>query len=491
MRILALIAVFLLPQAKAGVNVSFDDKVLAVIPDDVKATDIFFSPDGRQVAFKAFKGGKVYVGVNKDKSPEYTAVDALRWSPTGKLAYRCSNGGTWSVVLGNQPGPALAAVGTPVFSPDGTKIAYEGSRGQGGAQDKSAWAVFVGGQKAGDYASCGPPVFSADGSVVAHSVRIGVAGTANRAFHTVHAMVIGGKAGPECWGLSSPIFAPKGSRVAYTIKPVENSPNVQMVVDGKAGETFTGMGMPYWNVDGTRLACWASQDRKFYLLVDGKKGDDYLAVGDPVWSPDGKHVAHTATKAAAGADATKPPESFVVVDGKPLEPYLAVETPTFSPDSSQVAYGAKGGPKWMMVMGDRKFDASYDVIGKPAWSPDGKKVAYYGLWKFKSIIGVNDGKTEVFDAMGKDGPVWSPDSKNFAMAAQKEQKWWGIYAYRRDEPFDEVCTGPNWSPDGKKCAFGVRKGNELIWRVFKLPVDPDDPGSAESRGTTTAPPPKK
>src|SRR5438045_3836776 len=113
MRALALISIFLLPQAKGGVNVSFDEKVLAVIPEDVKVTDILFSPDGRQVAFKAFKGGKVWVGVNKDKSPEYAAVDALRWSATGKLAYRCNNGGSWMVVLGNQPGPALAAVGAP------------------------------------------------------------------------------------------------------------------------------------------------------------------------------------------------------------------------------------------------------------------------------------------------------------------------------------------------------------------------------------------
>ena len=46
-----------------------------------------------------------------------------------------------------------------------------------------------------------------------------------------------------------------------------------------------------------------------------------------------------------------------------------------------------------------------------------------------------------------------------------------IVGYRREEPFDEVSTGPHWSSDGKKCAYGGRKGNELIWRVYKVPDD--------------------
>jgi hypothetical protein len=476
MRIYALLSVFLLAQAKPGVNVSFDEKVLAVVPEDAKVTEILFSPDGRQVAYKALKGGKVMIGVNKEKPAEYTSVDALRWSATGKLAYRASSGPSYMVVLGGQPGPCLAAVGMPVFSADGSKLGYEGSRGQGGAQDKGAWSVYIGGAKTGDYASCGPPAFSADGSVYAHSVRVGKPGTASRAFHTVHAMVIGGKLGAELEYVSSPVFAPKGTRYAHQQK---EGMTISMNVDGKTQEGFSQIGMPVWSPDGTHLAYTAALDRKFYMVVDGKKGDDYLQVGDAVWSPDSKHLAHAATK---GAD------SYVVVDGKPLEPFQAVETPTFSPDSTQIAYGAKSGPKWMMVMGDRRFDASYDQVGKPVWSPDGKKVAYTALWKYKQIIAVNDGKSEVFDAFGKEGPVWSPDSRNFAVAAMKEGKWWGVYGYRRDEALDEVSTAPYWSADGRKCAFGVRKGNELIWRVYKIPDDQDVNPSAPGK-TTTAPGP--
>ena len=84
---------------------------------------------------------------------------------------------------------------------------------------------------------------------------------------------------------------------------------------------------------------------------------------------------------------------------------------------------------------------------------------------------MNDGKSEIFDAIGKEGPVWSPDSSQFAYAALKDGKWYMVVGYRRNEAFDEILTGPNWSSDGKKCAYGGRKGQELIWRVYKVPED--------------------
>src|ERR1051326_2492301 len=128
MKILALIAVALLAQAKAGGggNVSFDDKVLATIPDDTKISDAAFSPDGRQVAYKAFKGTKFFVGVNNTKGPDFAGVENLKWSSTGKLAYRAFNGTTWCVVVGGQAGPSsFSVVGEPIWSPDGSKVAYE------------------------------------------------------------------------------------------------------------------------------------------------------------------------------------------------------------------------------------------------------------------------------------------------------------------------------------------------------------------------------
>jgi len=462
MTTLTLASIILLAQAK-GAAVSFEDKVLSVIPEDVKAMDIVFSPDGKQVAYKGAKGLKVYICVNKEKSPDYDGIgDPVKFGATGKVAYRATpDSNTWVVVFGGQTLPPLAVIGPPVISPDGSKVAYAGSRGRGGPRDPGGWAVYVGGQKQGaDFAACDIPTFSADGSIVAYSVRVAKAGDANRAMHTTQAMCIGGKAGTEYDWVGTPAFAPKGNKLCYQVR---NTSICAMMVDGKPGENFTAMFSPTWSPDGTKLAYTGTNDARLqFVVIDGKKGEGYMQVGDPIWSSDSKHCAYKAKK---GTDA------FIVVDGKPLEPYPNVENPAFSPDGTQIAYGAMSGSKMMMVMGDKKFDASYTAVGKPVWAPDGSKVCYQATWKYKQIIAVNEGKSEVFDAIGKDGPLWSPNSKNFAMAAQKDGKWWCVVAYRRDEPFDEVLTGPNWSPDSKKCAFGVRKGQELIWRVVTVPDD--------------------
>src|SRR6185436_4156589 len=194
MRTLALL-LLLIPQAE---KVSFDEKVLCTIPEGVQAKDVCFFKDGRQAAYRAIGNGKMWVVVNNQKQAEYTTIaDGIAFSPAGKIAYRGSNGAQWFAVVAGQPGPGMQSVGMPMFSRDGSKWGYEGSRGIGARTDATASTVYVNGQKMGDYASCSPPFFSGDNSVVAHAVRIGKPGTPQRAFHTVHSMVVGGKNGPE------------------------------------------------------------------------------------------------------------------------------------------------------------------------------------------------------------------------------------------------------------------------------------------------------
>src|SRR6185295_13567993 len=108
MSALALLSILLLsPQDK----VSFDEKVLATIPEGTLARDVTFFKDGRLVAYRAISGGKMHVQINALRHPDYPSIaDGLRWTADGRIAYRASNGSQWMVVVGGTPGPAMQSV---------------------------------------------------------------------------------------------------------------------------------------------------------------------------------------------------------------------------------------------------------------------------------------------------------------------------------------------------------------------------------------------
>lgn len=448
---LATVVLCLLPQ-----NVSFDDKLLATIDDDVVADRFVFSADGRQVAYRGLKAGRYAVWLNNKKGPDFQGVDGLQFTKDNRLVYKGNRGGTVQVYVGGSAlGPALPVISDLVVSPDGKKIAYVGSRGQGGASDATAWTVYVGGTKGKDYASCGTPVFSADGSVYGHTVRIGKAGDGQRAFHTVHAVIVNGKLGAEWEECSAPVFAPQGRRWAHRAR---NGTTWQMVVDGKAESGFRSLGEPIWSPDGKNLAYIGSTGpNQWHVVKNGRKGPEVPSVSSLVWSPDSTKLAYV-VRGQKGA-------TVHAGDWTSAE-YFDVAEPTWSPDGSKVAFPAMGKKRWMMVVGDREGSDDLDTPGRPVFSPDGMQVAFRAMWKFKWIVVVNDGKAEPFDAVND--PVWSPKGNKVAFSASKDGKWYMVVHYRRQEAFDAVLTPPHFSEDGTKVAFGARKGPDLIWRVVPV-----------------------
>lgn len=456
MRSLALL-LFLVPQAE---KVSFDEKVLCTIPEGVIAKDVCFFKDGRQAAYRAIGNGKMWVVVNNQKQSEYaTIADGISFSPAGKIVYRGTNGSQWFAVVGGQPGPGLQSVGVPMFSRDGSKFGYEGSRGIGARTDATASTVFINGQKQGDYAACGPPYFSADGSVAAHSVRIGKAGTATRAFHTVDAIVMGGKAGPEADQVSNPFFAPKGNRIAYKYR---TEYTWTMMIDGKPADTAADVGDPVWSDDGKHLAFRIGERGKYHVVVDGKKGATiYPQVGDPVWSPDNKTVAFVVQDQTKGGE-------WIVYGDRQTEVYSRVYPPVFSTDGQHMAFAARASNgKYMVVLDDKNGPADYESIGTLVISPDGKRVAFTGQKNFRWTCAIDSGSASVHDFV-KD-PVWSPDSKKVSFSGQDQGKWFVEVNYRRGNDYEEILTAPVYSSDSKKCAYGVRRGPDLLWRV--VPVE--------------------
>src|SRR5882672_2469292 len=454
MRYLIIALLVASPQAE---KVSFDDKVLATLPEGVTAKDVTFYKDGRQVAYRAMGNGKMYVCVNNTKHPEYPVIaEGLGWSNSGKLAYRVANG-AMGFVIGGQPGPSFQSVGMPSFSPDGNKFAYECNRGVGARTDASAWSMNVNGQKGADWASCGKAFWSGDSATVGHYVRIGKPGTATRPFHTVDAMVIGGKMLGEFEHVSNPYFAPKGARWAYK---TNTPPSWTMVVDGKAQETAEDLGEAVWSPDGKSVAYKAGARGKYSVVVDGKKGKVYPDVGDPGFSPDGKTVAYVA-KAENNAG------EFVVYGDKQTEVFSRIYPPVFSADGQHMAYAARGeNGKYMVVLDDKRGPAEFEAVGPIQISPDGAHVAFAGQWNFRWTCVIDSGRSSLNDIMLT--PVWGPDSKKVAYAGQNLGKWFVEVNYRRGDDYDEVLTPPVFSADGRKCACGVRRGPDLLWKVVPV-----------------------
>jgi Tol biopolymer transport system component len=456
MRTLALLSILLLsPQAE---KVSFDEKILATIGEGVTAKDIVFFKDGRQVAFRAIGQGKMWVQVNNTKQADYQGIaEGLSFSPDGKVVYRANNGGTWLAIVGGAPaGPGMLAVGIPAFSPDGKKMAYDARRATSARTDATSATVFVGGQKEGEWAGCGPCFWSGDGSTVAHQVRIGKPGTPTRPFHTVDSVCVGGKPGPEYDHVSNPYFAPKGKMMAYK---AQTGPTWAMVVDGKPQDSYPDVGEPHFSDDGKGIAYRAGTSGKYNIIINGKKSSmEYQSVSDPSWSPDNKTVTFVVTDEKG---------EYIVYGEQKTETYSRVYPPVFSADGTHMAFGARStNGKYMVVMDDKSGPAEFEAIGTMVISPDGKHVAFAGQWNFRWSCVVDHGRGSPHDVVNT--PVWSPDSKKVAYAGQTMGKWFWEINYRRDDGYDEVLSAPVFSSDGKRAACGVRRGNDLLWRVVQV-----------------------
>lgn len=441
-------------------DVSFKEKLLAQIPDDVHFKDIAFSPTGEYVAYIGTRGGRQHVVLNNAFGPAYAVVaDKPQFTRDGKtVIYRGSpDGKNWRVNVGGKEGPVMAFVGPPVVSPDGSKYAFHGMRAGQGNSAASASAMWVGGRKGKDWARCGQPYFSADGKSYAHGVSIAKPGTANRANFTTDMMLYNGKpVTPEVEKISSPFFAPKGQNFAFRV----GNGGLWVMWENKKphAEQFLTLGDPVWSPDGKRLAYKGSTDgRQWFMVVDGEKQGPYDFVGDPIWHPKSTHVAFRAQKG---------PKWFIQNGTEEIGEHRVAENPVFSPDGTIIAYPGSDGRKWRMHWGDKVGMGDLDAIySSPVFSPDGKHIAYRAGWRFKWIVVIDDGKNQMWDEVGE--PVWAPTSDKVAYHATKEGKKFMVVHYRTMEPFDEILTPPVWNKSGTKVAFGCRKDRALYWRVVE------------------------
>lgn len=315
----------------------------------------------------------------------------------------------------------------------------------------NGFKVFYDGQAGPAYAEIAKetPVFSEDGSAMAYAARKG----------TEWLWVVNGVEGPASPELTPTSFAfsVNGKHHGYVVVP--HFRQTALIVDGKVRAEGKWDGImpwdaaPVFSADGKRLA-FVEADRSKHLMrvnLDGENGQWHPGIAmyqspafgafitnaipgptvqerarptafDLRFSPDGRRFAY--------GTFTDEGRAVMVVDGKKGEPHEVLGFDSlFSPDGGLHAYMARDHGQYRIFSSSSPplpVDAMYD------WSltssPDGRHLAFAGIREGKKAIWL-DGKAVPMDVTmndyGNTQPiVFSPDSRRLAFCVKNDD---GIY----------------------------------------------------------------
>ena len=306
-------------------KVSFEEKLLATIPNGLKALSIRFSPDGNNVAYYAKQGDKEFVVNGNLIGPAYDRVGVPVFSYDSRLlAYKATRDNRASVVINNRPSRWLenASIGDVVFSPNSVRLAYE---------------VFQNGKEF---------------------------------------LIFNGRKDAEFRQIKNITFSPDGRKIAYVADDdFRNERGSILVANGKKqGAVFSWMGDLKFSPDGKRIIHEAHCDftgagNLESCIVDGKVWLKTNGGGKPVFSPDGTKFAYEVRESFVSSTTYTPHngngiETAHVFVGSRREPTFQsmYENPiVFSPDGSKVAYPSITTDKLFVIVGGKRSESSPDL----------------------------------------------------------------------------------------------------------------------------------
>ena len=505
-----------------------------------------WSPDGRRIAFASYPvgadgiaaaDGEIYV-MNADGSGRKQLTEKkgvykrISWSPDGRYiafsAFRLDNGAYQTIYVMNVDGTreryltnqgdeyVMDPAWWPAWSPDGLRIAFEyGS-------DIYVINVDGSGQKTNltnNEGSNSEPTWSPDGQRIAFiSNRSGNddiwvmnadgTGLINLTNSEARESEPSWQPSPEATfqtstSIPTPALAPNPNAPTPTSTPATTLPRPerteQTAQGGKIAFTSfrddddflaiyamdaNGKGLvkltnlegtpehPTWSPDGRRIAF--SLDGEIYAInADGtglvnltnfKSTDD----SEPSWSPDGRRIVFVSY------DGNREGNSDIYVmnaDGSEPARLTTPQTndlnPSWSPDGLRIAFTSWdvyiGLPKIYVMNADGSEPArrlTNDNDGwewEPSWSPDGQRIAYRSEHDYSDIYVINvDGseRTQLTYSEGFDSaPTWSPDGRHIAFVSDRDGVYdiWVMGAdgsrqqnLTNSEAWDE---NPSWQPE--------------------------------------------
>ncbi|KUF17947.1 amidohydrolase [Streptomyces silvensis] len=492
-----------------------------------------YAPDGRLVAFCAYKGGGFHIWTMRPDGSDVRQRTEGPWDDRG-----------------------------PAWSPDGTRLAYASERG-GDPVQGSPYRIHVLDLRTGEQTRVtglpgqegplqdGPwedfdPAFTPDGRRILFVRAKVVTTSTGQALEarTVAAVPADG-AGPvavehtetEKAQVMTPAPAPDGRRVAYLRTTPAPTASCTLVVDGRRVDVAGDVAPvpPRWTKDGELLL---TVDGRFTLVrpddpgrrtelpftgvltVDRpryrvKEYDLGLAEGRvrpvrgihlPALSPDGSRVAFAALNTLWLADTSGGGAPRRLRGAQPTGYLLG---PSWARDGRSLVYaddrdGLLGVYRRDVATGKETALATGGRV-HPALSPDGERLACLDMTGRLVVRDLAAGTERVLaDPMGGGGlpgrPSWSPDGTRIALCDRNRlnlrfregynlirvvDATTGAARLHAVAPHTSVAdrydSGPVWSPDGRWMAVVVESA------LCVLPVAPDGSPRGDLRTLTTEP----
>ena len=230
----------------------------------------------------------------------------------------------------------------------------------------------------------------------------------------------------------------------------------------------------------------------------------------PSWSPDGKRIALVSDRDGhPDVIPGRPTSEIYVMDADGGNQQNLTNNPTddrdpsWSPDGKQIVFQSdrdEGDHNIEIYVMDADGSNQQNLTNNPtedynpSWSPDGKRIVFsarrdghfenkFGLTEEIYVMDVNGGNQQRLTENRKNDwhPVWSPNGKRIAFAADRKGDFenFEIYVMDADGGNQQKLTenrvydwSPSWSPDGERIAFVSYRDNNKA-EIYVMDADGD------------------